>query len=62
MKVAVDPAKCQGHARCNLIAPEIFDLDEAGYAVVISPDVPAEFEAAVRNAVVNCPEGAIEIS
>ena len=62
MRVAVDPGKCQGHARCNLIAPELFDLDEGGYAVVIAPDVAPAYEAAARNAVVNCPEGAIEIS
>jgi ferredoxin len=62
MKVAVDPGKCQGHARCNLIAPELFDLDEGGYAVVIDPNVATEHEAAARNAVINCPEGAIEIS
>lgn len=62
MKVAVDAGKCQGHARCNLIAPELFDLDEGGYAVVIESDVAPEHEAAARNAAVNCPEGAIEIS
>jgi ferredoxin len=62
MDVSVDPAKCQGHARCNLIAPEVFDLDEGGYAVVIAEHVPENLEAAVRNAVANCPERAISAS
>ena len=34
MHVSVDGNLCQGHARCNLICPEVFDLDEAGFAQV----------------------------
>ena len=30
--VRVDPDKCQGHARCNALAPELFQLDEFGHA------------------------------
>ena len=62
MKVVVDPDVCQGHARCWEICPDVFALDEAGHAVVSSPDVPAEFEEAVDEAVANCPERAIEVS
>jgi ferredoxin len=57
--VFVDKDLCQGHARCNLICPEVFDLDEAGFAVVLSQQVPAEHEGAVEDAVQNCPEQAI---
>jgi len=57
--VSVDGNLCQGHARCNLICPEVFDLDEAGFAQVIAADVPPEHEAAVKDAVLNCPERAI---
>jgi len=28
VKVAVDNAKCVGHARCHFAAPEAFDLDD----------------------------------
>ena len=59
MQVSVDQNMCQGHARCHLICPEVFDLDDAGYAVLRSPDVPAEHEKAVREAVLSCPEGAV---
>jgi ferredoxin len=57
--VSVDENLCQGHARCNLICPEVFDLDEAGFSVVIAPHVPPEYEAKVKEAVLNCPERAI---
>ena len=32
LKVHVDPDKCQGHARCKALAPELFELDEYGNA------------------------------
>ena len=61
MKVRVDPDKCQGHARCYGLAPEIFDVDEYGQASVIVDEVPPELEDKARLAVANCPEYAIEI-
>ena len=32
MRVHVDGDKCQGHNRCYAIAPELFDVDDLGYA------------------------------
>ena len=32
LKVKVDRDKCQGHARCAALAPELFELDELGTA------------------------------
>jgi ferredoxin len=32
LKVHVDQEKCQGHARCKSLAPELFELDEFGNA------------------------------
>jgi len=61
MKVAVDADLCQGHARCWDICPEVFGLDDEGYAQVAVADVPPELEAKVRQAANNCPERAITI-
>jgi ferredoxin len=63
MRVRVDPDKCQGHNRCYAIAPELFDVDELGYAHELNDGVvPAPLEEKARLAVVNCPEHAIEVS
>ena len=62
MIVSANEELCQGHARCNLICPEVFDLDENGYVVLISANVAAQHERAVQEAVSNCPEQAIAIS
>ncbi len=61
MKASVDPDRCQGHARCWEICPEVFDLDDEGHASVIVDVVPLELEDKARQAVVNCPERAISV-
>jgi len=62
MKVTVDPDRCQGHARCWEICPEVFSLDEVGHSVVASGEVPSALEAEVTKAAANCPERAITVS
>jgi len=62
MRVEIDGEKCQGHNRCYALAPELFDVDDYGNAVVIGDGaVPAELEDKARLAVANCPEFAISI-
>ena len=62
MRVAIDPGRCQGHARCWDICPEVFSLDEEGHGVVTLAEVPPELEAKANDAVENCPERAITTS
>ena len=62
MRVSVDSDKCQGHNRCYAIAPDLFDVDDLGYAsVVVDGTVPAGQEDQARLAAANCPEYAITI-
>lgn len=62
MRVRVDTEKCQGHNRCYAIAPELFDVDDYGYAHEIGDGtVPADLEDKARLAVSNCPEFAITL-
>jgi ferredoxin len=61
-RLRVDGKKCQGHNRCYTLAPELFDLDEYGYAHERNDGVvPAELEEKARLAVTNCPENAITL-
>ena len=63
MRIHVDAEKCQGHNRCYALAPELFDVDDYGNAVVIGDgDVPADLEDKARLALANCPEFAITIT
>jgi ferredoxin len=62
MRIHLDPATCQGHGRCYGLAPELFDADEDGRAVLLDVgDVPADLERKAQLAVDNCPEKAIEV-
>ncbi|MEQ0558219.1 ferredoxin [Amycolatopsis sp. NEAU-NG30] len=61
MKIAIDQDRCRGHGFCWTICPEVFDLNDDGYAEVRTEDVPAEFTDAVRSAANSCPERAIEV-
>ncbi|MCX7621225.1 MAG: ferredoxin [Acidimicrobiales bacterium] len=62
MRVHVDADKCQGHNRCYALAPELFDVDDLGYASAKDDgEVPAGLEDKARLAVANCPEYAISI-
>lgn len=62
MQIKLDNAKCQGHGRCYALAPELFESDDEGYAVLkVTGDVPCEREDDAILAADNCPEYAIEI-
>lgn len=62
MRIRVDPDKCQGHNRCKTLAPDLFELDDYGYASAANEGaVPPDQEEKARLAVSNCPEFAIEI-
>ncbi|MBV8693003.1 MAG: ferredoxin [Actinobacteria bacterium] len=63
MRLTIDVERCQGHGRCYDLAPELFAPDDAGHAVLVDPDgtVGADDEARARDAVRNCPEGALSV-
>jgi ferredoxin len=61
LRVSVDPEKCQGHNRCRALAPELFEIDDLGFAHAkgdgsVSPELEDKALLAVRN----CPEFAIK--
>jgi ferredoxin len=63
LKIRVDQDKCQGHARCKSLAPELFDLDEFGNAHETGDGiVPAGLEDKAWLAQTNCPEMAIDVT
>ena len=63
LHVHVDSEKCQGHNRCYAIAPELFDVDDLGFATELNGGlVPEVLEDKARAAAANCPEFAISIT
>ena len=60
--VSVDVDRCTGHGRCYSLAPDVFDADEVGHAVVLIGEVSGELEAQANIGKQNCPEQAITLS
>ena len=62
LKVRVDRERCQGHARCIALAPELFELDQFGNGRERGDGVvPEPLDEKARLAQANCPELAVEI-
>ena len=62
MKVKVDSERCQGHARCAALAPELLALDALGNAHAVGDGtVPVTLTDKAYLAQANCPEFAIEV-
>ncbi|WP_457100714.1 ferredoxin [Microbacterium sp. P5_E9] len=60
MKIKLDRTKCDGFGTCALYAPDVFSLDEWGYASLETRgEILPEREGDVRRAVLDCPVHAI---
>jgi ferredoxin len=58
VKISVDADLCQGHAMCELEAPDVFAVPKVGPVAVVGE--PRDVEA-VRSAVRHCPTGALTL-
>ncbi|WP_284449744.1 ferredoxin [Spongiibacter tropicus] len=61
LKIQADTEKCQGHARCYAIAPELFALDEEGYIGFDEKIIASDQEQKVRQGIRACPEHALRM-
>ena len=61
MRVRVDSARCVGHGRCYVLAPEVFSEDERGHCVLLREELPPALVQPARLGEENCPEDAISI-
>jgi ferredoxin len=61
-RVCVDADRCEGHGRCYTLAPDVFDADEVGHAVVLVENVSGDLETQAIEAEKNCPEAAITLT
>ena len=62
MRIRIDVDACQGHNRCAMTYPEIFDVHDDVKAFVHVDQIPREWEERALLAIANCPERAISIS
>ncbi|MEV3902788.1 ferredoxin [Mycobacterium sp. NPDC050551] len=60
-RVVLDDDLCQGHAMCELEAPDVFTVPKRGVVQILDPEPPDELRDAVELAVDMCPTRAISI-
>ena len=61
MQVRLDRERCQGHGRCYVLAPGVFESDGDGRGMVIAETVPLVYQESARLGSDNCPEDAITV-
>lgn len=61
MRVVADLDLCQGHAACQLEAPEVFAVAKRGVVEILHESPSEDQRSAVENAVRYCPTQALSI-
>lgn len=61
MKATVDLSTCIGCELCPSICPDVFKMEDDGFAHTIVDTVPSDAEATAREAAESCPVEAIHI-
>jgi ferredoxin len=59
--LSIDPVACAGHGLCADLLPELVELDEWGYPILLAQDVPPELASHARRAVRACPTLALRL-
>ncbi|ORA32279.1 ferredoxin [Mycobacterium aquaticum] len=61
-RVEVDTDLCQGHAMCEMEAPDVFTVPKRGTVEITDPEPPDELREDVERAVDMCPTRALSIT
>ncbi len=61
MRIVVDKKRCNGHARCLAVAPNVYVLNSDGYNETPETEVLKGKEAEAKLGARACPERAIKI-
>jgi ferredoxin len=60
-RVRLDEDLCQGHAMCELEAPDVFKVPKRGVVEIVDPEPPDEIREDVERAIDMCPTQAISL-
>jgi ferredoxin len=60
-RVAVDRGLCVGSGSCEMLAPDVFEVDDEGVLAVLEAEPGDDDVPAVRDAVQACPTRALTL-
>ena len=62
VRVTVDQNRCMGHALCNAVGPDVYELsDEDGHCLPVDGEIKPDLENQAVDGMDACPERAITI-
>jgi ferredoxin len=61
VRVIVDRSLCMGHAQCNAVGPDVYDLDDDGHCLPVEGEIPPALRDQATEGAAACPERAITI-
>jgi ferredoxin len=62
VRIELDRDRCEGHAMCEVAAPEFFSIDDDGDLTVLHHEVSPTDEAQVHAAILGCPVAALKLT
>lgn len=62
MRITLESTKCNGHALCHAVAPDVFPIDDEGYCTLEERTVAPGDEELTRAGAAACPEAALLVS
>lgn len=61
MRIEVDRDLCEANGTCEVLAPELFHVDDDEELELLQPEVPDAHLAAAEQAVASCPRAALQL-
>ncbi|MFT4124813.1 MAG: ferredoxin [Gordonia sp. (in: high G+C Gram-positive bacteria)] len=61
MRIKADFDLCESNGICVGMAPDVFDLDDDDYLVILADGVPSERAEELRQVVASCPKSALSL-
>lgn len=61
MRLEVDLGRCTGHGICESIAEDVFEVSDEGMVQIRGGDHPESDRERLRQAVTQCPAGALRM-
>ncbi len=61
MRIEVNYTVCESNAICMALAPEVFEVGDDDNLQVLRPEITADDEDLVRDAIAQCPRAAISL-
>ena len=61
-RIEVDADLCQGHAMCELEAPDVFRVPKRGVVEILDAEPPDELRDDVERAIEMCPTRALSLT